>query len=115
MLAAALVGLAAAWWRPFRVEIAGDSMRPTLQPGDWALAVARARIREGAVVLLERPDRPGLEVVKRIAAEEPGGLVVLGDNPQGSTDSRHFGPVSRDVILGRLRLVYWPPRRWRLL
>jgi signal peptidase I len=97
------------------VEIEGDSMRPVLEPGDWAIATAGGRIRTGHVMVLERPDRPGLEVVKRVRAEEPGGLVVLGDNRAASTDSRRFGPVPRESMRGRVRLVYWPPRRWRAL
>src|SRR5438128_3443437 len=36
--------VAALRWRPFRVEIDGASMLPTLFPGDWALAVAARRI-----------------------------------------------------------------------
>jgi nickel-type superoxide dismutase maturation protease len=116
LLAAAMLGaMASLRWRPFRVEIAGDSMRPTLEPGDWAIATPGGRVRTGHVVVLQRPDRPGLEVVKRVCGEEPAGLVVLGDNPAASTDSRHFGPVPGQAITGRVRLVYWPPRRWRLL
>ena len=33
--------------RPFRVEVLGDSMRPTLEPGDWCLATAGGRIKKG--------------------------------------------------------------------
>ena len=33
---------------------------------------------------------------------------VLGDNRNASSDSRSFGPISRDSIRGRTWLVYWP-------
>ena len=36
---------------------------------------------------------------------------VLGDNRQASSDSRYFGPVSRDAILGRAFFRYWPPNK----
>jgi signal peptidase I len=39
---------------------------------------------------------------------------VLGDNPNKSSDSRDFGPVRRDLIVGVADLIYWPPGRWRV-
>ena len=37
---------------------------------------------------------------------------LLGDNSAASTDSRHFGPVKADQILGRPVAVFWPLPRW---
>jgi nickel-type superoxide dismutase maturation protease len=123
------VGAAAAlavvlWrWRPFRVEIQGNSMAPALQPGDWAIATRARRLAPGDVVVLAHPLKPELELVKRVlggpgdhALQEgrplgPDQWFVVGDNHETSTDSRSFGPVSRRAITGRVRLVYWPPRR----
>ncbi len=34
---------------------------------------------------------------------------VLGDNRDASSDSRSFGPVSKDDIVGRAIFRYWPP------
>jgi nickel-type superoxide dismutase maturation protease len=119
--AALLAGLAAARLRPFRVEARGDSMRPTLEPGDWCLATAGGPLKKGDVVVVEHPERPGLEVVKRVTGapgEEGLGFgewFVEGDNAAASTDSRTFGPVPRDAITGRVRLVYWPSARRRFL
>ena len=95
-MAAVGIGVAVAYsflrWKPFRVEIEGLSMSPTLEPGDWALAVAPGRLGRGDVVVIEHPARPGLEVVKRVIAV-PGDLIsdgrllradefwVEGDNP----------------------------------
>lgn len=39
--------------------------------------------------------------------------LLLGDSPDLSTDSRHFGPVSGRAIQARAWLVYWPPGRMR--
>ncbi len=131
VLAVAAVGALAAWWRwrPFRAAIAGGSMRPALQPGDFVVATAGGAVRRGTVVVVERPDRPGLEVVKRIAAvagdrvpaaavaTNPGRTLgpreawILGDNPSESTDSRTFGPVGTGAIRGVVRFRYWPARR----
>jgi nickel-type superoxide dismutase maturation protease len=113
-------------WKPFRVEVRGSSMLPSLSPGDWALAVAASRYRRGDVVVVEHPGRPGLEIVKRVVAL-PGDLApdgrilgaeefwIEGDRPESSTDSRSFGPVQHEHLKARVRLVYWPlPRRRRL-
>jgi type IV secretory pathway protease TraF len=40
---------------------------------------------------------------------------VEGDEPESSPDSRRFGPVAIDRVRGRVRLVWWPPKRLRLL
>jgi len=36
-------------------------------------------------------------------------VIVLGDNRGASNDSRHFGPVPIDSIVGRAWFCYWPP------
>ena len=102
-------------------------MAPTLLPGDWTLAVGARRLKRGNVVVVEHPGRPGYEIVKRIVGV-PGDRVgdetptlgpddwwVEGDHPQGSTDSRQFGPVGRNEIKAKVLLVYWPKDRRRLL
>ncbi|PLT33824.1 signal peptidase I [Bacillus sp. V5-8f] len=37
-----------------------------------------------------------------------GKLFVLGDNRLGSMDSRHFGYVSIDQVVGKVDVRYWP-------
>lgn len=39
---------------------------------------------------------------------------VLGDNRVASLDSRYFGAVSRDAIVGRVWLRGWPLDRWKV-
>jgi signal peptidase I len=38
----------------------------------------------------------------------PGDYFVMGDNRGNSTDSRCFGPVERQAIVGQADLVIWP-------
>ena len=40
---------------------------------------------------------------------------VLGDNSASSQDSRYWGFVPRENILGEAILIYWPPNRIRII
>jgi hypothetical protein len=102
--ALALAGALAAAVRPVgRVAVDGGSMRPTLEPGDRLLVIRRRSYRPGAVVAL---------LVKRVVAVgDDGRLVVAGDDPSASTDSRTFGPVPRSLVRGQAVHRYAPPGR----
>ncbi|RBQ17731.1 S26 family signal peptidase [Spongiactinospora rosea] len=104
-------------------DVTGSSMQPTYSDGDRLLTVRftrKAAPRPGQVVVLHNPQdrRPASFLIKRVVAVAgqpvpkglpdgvvPGGVVpqghvlVLGDNPTRSYDSRNFGaiPVERLV------------------
>jgi len=40
---------------------------------------------------------------------------MMGDNRGGSDDSRYWGPVPRDSIIGKAFFTYWPPKRIGIL
>jgi signal peptidase I len=42
----------------------------------------------------------------------PDEYFVLGDNRNNSRDSHMFGPVTRDHVIGKAWLIYWPPPDW---
>jgi type IV secretory pathway protease TraF len=46
----------------------------------------------------------GREKIKRIARLEANRMYVLGDNPAASTDSRSFGWLELEAVVGTLAL-----------
>ncbi len=97
--------------RPRRVLVEGLSMTPTLQPGDRLLVVRRPGPRHGAVVAVTDPRTPSRVLVKRVTSLVGDEVVVHGDNPAASTDSRDFGPVARRALLGTVAVRYRPRGR----
>jgi nickel-type superoxide dismutase maturation protease len=96
-----------------RVEVVGESMTPALRAGDRLLVTPLAPIRTGDVVALRDPRDRGRVLVKRVAAvlDAERSVVVVGDNPAASTDSRSFGPVPARLLLGRCVWRYHPEAR----
>ena len=86
-------------------------MRPALEPGDRLLVLRTAHVRTGDMVALVDPREPDRLVIKRVASCSSSELMVLGDNPAASTDSRTFGPVSRNALRGRDVYRYFPVER----
>lgn len=63
---AALAGLGVARWRgAFRTVVEGNSMAPTLLPGQFLVATRPRHIHRGDVVVVRLPRR-GIEAVKRV-------------------------------------------------
>lgn len=97
------------------VTVTGESMAPTLQPGDRLLAVRwlrlPARLLRGRVVVVRLPPRVHIPngapvVIKRVIAVRANALWLEGDSVH-SVDSRHFGWVDGScvnaLVLTRLR------------
>ena len=116
LVAVAIVAVGLVWRRPVRrVEVTGDSMLPTLAPGDRLLVLRHRRARVGDVVAVLDPRLPARTLVKRVAARDGNDVTVLGDNAAASTDSRILGPVAPASIRGRAVYRYFPDsRRGRL-
>ena len=99
-----------------RFAISGNSMVPSLLPGDWVLvdehAYRRRLPHRGDIVVASDPREPNRTIVKRVTGIDLHGAIRLeGDNAEESTDSRLFGPVPAANLRGRVRWRYWPVGR----
>jgi nickel-type superoxide dismutase maturation protease len=81
----------------------GPSMNPTLKDGEVVLVDREADIEVGDIVVAKHPIEQISEVVKRVSRiNERGHYFLIGDNPDDSTDSRHYGAVTREYIKGKV-------------
>ncbi len=84
-------------------KVVGKSMEPSYHEGDYLLinrlAFYLRSPRKEEVVLLKDP-RTERAVLKRIQDVKKQRYSVRGDNPDHSTDSRTFGWVRLENILG---------------
>jgi nickel-type superoxide dismutase maturation protease len=83
-------------------------MQPQLKAGDLIFLRKTQKLKVGQVAIARRPDRPNLLVIKRVKAVTKNGYWLEGDNQSESDDSRIFGEVEKNLILGKFMFRYWP-------
>ncbi|WP_367186595.1 S24 family peptidase [Sporichthya sp.] len=90
-------------------RVSGESMRPTLRPGDLLLIRYGARPRVGRLAVVRLPDR-GL-AVKRVTRREPEGWWVERDNPAAGVDSWLVGAIPDVDVIAVVAVRLWPAIR----
>ena len=111
------------------MRIYGHSMSPLLHPGQLVLvdedAYSAREPQLGEIVAVRPVSLGGQAVVKRIAGLPKeqirfGGrewqlgeeeFFLVGDHSEHSLDSRIFGPVNRDEMVGPVTVRVWPWKR----
>lgn len=82
-------------------------MLPTLQAGETVLVNPRAYRHHPPhpddIVMALHPQEPSQKIFKRVQfVNEYGRIYLIGDNKTDSNDSRHFGPLPPENILGQV-------------
>lgn len=89
-----------------RFTIYGNSMLPTLKPGqdilcfNWAYLFSKPKKGDIVVVKVN-----GRDIIKRIQKYDDRRIFVTGDNQKKSTDSRNFGPIDKSEIIGKVIFI----------
>jgi len=89
-----------------RFRVVGNSMLPLLKPGEEVLIDPEINQLQqpliGDIVVVQHPREENLQLIKRVSWMSEEGFFLIGDNPQESTDSRSFGSVGLEQIVGRV-------------
>ncbi|MDJ0771456.1 MAG: signal peptidase I [Ilumatobacter sp.] len=106
-------------------EISGSSQRDLIKrvialPGE-EIEMVNCVVRIDGLVLQEpyldpavvAPGRCGGDIQPLTVPDEH--VFVLGDNRNGSSDSRQLGTIPYDDLVGRAFVVFWPRSSWQWL
>lgn len=98
-------------------RVAGDSMSPCLVDGDlvWVETRVDGLPSPGEVVVVRDPCSPARVLIKRTRSRGEATFSVGSDDPASGRDSRHFGSLSVDQLIGRALAAWSPSVGLRLL
>jgi signal peptidase I len=120
-----LIVVKAAYWfgEPQRGDVIifthPDDPQRTLVKRVIGLPGEQVEIKAGVVYIngssLDEPYIKGTTSSLSKTEVPEGCYFVMGDNRQASSDSRYWGTVPREDIIGRVWLLYWPLGDWHLV
>jgi len=83
---------------PFKIRrVVGSSMEPALAEGTIVVVHTWKKPKKDHVVMARVNDR---EIIKRIVKIEDDICLIYGDNELLSADSRQFGPIPINDVVG---------------
>jgi nickel-type superoxide dismutase maturation protease len=87
-------------------KVREQSMEPWVREGDFVvvdrMSYLFSKPRVGHIVIAKNPRKPSMLLLKRIVKEQEDWYWIEGDNAKKSTDSRHFGWLKRDFLVGKV-------------
>jgi signal peptidase I len=88
------------------VGLPGDSVQSRLINGKDYVFVNGKQLEEPYI----QPDRRSADPTKTYKVPQ-GSYFMMGDNRASSCDSRSWGALPRNNIIGKVFMTYWPPNR----
>lgn len=85
----------------FRVKIEGDSAWPQLIPGKYYFATSIKKPKKGDFIVFQNPKDKLRIFVKKVHSID-GDYYTVSGSVSWSSSSKDFGPVHKDLILGRV-------------
>jgi signal peptidase I len=89
------------------IGLPGETIEVRLERGDGYVYVNGKKLREPYV----RPDRRIQSTAMAPRKIPQDHYFMMGDNRSQSCDSRQWGPVARENVIGKVFATYWPPQR----
>ena len=91
-------------------KVRGESMAPTLMPGDYMIIIKARTLRPGFVVLVDHPKYG--TIVKRVKSIENDEISLEGDGPD-STSTEAMGSIHVKAVRGRVRWAITAPNGFK--
>lgn len=84
-------------------------MEPALCAGDYVFLLKTKRPKNNDIVVVRKPDSDKM-IIKRVLSHSKNRIFVIGDSQEASTDSRSFGSIVRQQVVGRVIFALRKPK-----